>query len=259
MLLGQKGGKIPQIARSCVKDGVDTQNNLSEASSSDDFKRRLQERLDILVGLMEENDPGFVSRVTDLERAYANYFEVRDTLLKEIHSNKLSFEYANEHPLGEPNRSRVRFIYSHQPTEGPWIITANTAATFYHQDHQDFGWMRDVQIAGQLDRRLGEVADLGNPTLTLGVYYQWMKEDALLTIDPGNLAPGTAIMLPGEATTLLETKGHIGIFQAKISIPLTTGLKLPLSFTWANRTELIKEVEVRGQIGLTFDFDGLFQ
>ena len=36
-----------------------------------------------------------------------------------------------------------------------------------------------------------------------------------------------------------------------------SGVKVPLSFTWANRTELVKEKEVRGNIGITFDMDAI--
>lgn len=46
--------------------------------------------------------------------------------------------------------------------------------------------------------------------------------------------------------------------QAKLTIPLwTTGIQFPISVTVANRTELIKEKEVRGQFGFTFDFSKL--
>lgn len=42
--------------------------------------------------------------------------------------------------------------------------------------------------------------------------------------------------------------------QAKLTIPLgATGIDFPISLTLANRTELIKEKEVRGQFGFTFD------
>jgi hypothetical protein len=36
-------------------------------------------------------------------------------------------------------------------------------------------------------------------------------------------------------------------------------VKVPLSVSWSNRTELIEESDVRGQIGLTLDVDGLFR
>ncbi|HKS42804.1 MAG TPA: hypothetical protein VJX74_19485 [Blastocatellia bacterium] len=44
-----------------------------------------------------------------------------------------------------------------------------------------------------------------------------------------------------------------GKVQTKIKIPITEGIELPISFTWANRTELIDERDVRGQFGVTFD------
>ena len=46
--------------------------------------------------------------------------------------------------------------------------------------------------------------------------------------------------------------------QAKLTLPLgNTGIAFPISVTVANRTELIKEKEVRGQFGFTFDFSKL--
>ncbi|MGH9752109.1 MAG: hypothetical protein ACREA2_04940 [Blastocatellia bacterium] len=56
-----------------------------------------------------------------------------------------------------------------------------------------------------------------------------------------------------------QTKGDIAVGQVKLTIPIKdTGLKLPISFTFANRTELVREREVRGNFGLTFDLDTLF-
>lgn len=37
-----------------------------------------------------------------------------------------------------------------------------------------------------------------------------------------------------------------------------SGVRIPLSFTTSNRTELIKETEILGNIGITFDLDKLF-
>lgn len=47
--------------------------------------------------------------------------------------------------------------------------------------------------------------------------------------------------------------------QAKLTIPIGAGLELPLSLTVANRTEFVKEKEVRGQFGFTFDFSKLIK
>ncbi len=109
----------------------------------------------------------------------------------------------------------------------PVLVTLNMALTRYHS-----GGLRDVQLAGQLDRKLGEVAGFGNATLTMAGSYQWMKE---------------------------VVTGHIGVFQTKLSLPAGKTVKIPFSVTWANRTELIKEKDVRGQVGLTLDMDSLFR
>jgi hypothetical protein len=36
-----------------------------------------------------------------------------------------------------------------------------------------------------------------------------------------------------------------------------SGVKIPLSLSYANRTELLKEKDVRGHVGVTFDMDVL--
>jgi len=42
--------------------------------------------------------------------------------------------------------------------------------------------------------------------------------------------------------------------QVKLSIPVASGIDLPVSFSYASRTDLIKESDVRGKFGFTFDF-----
>jgi hypothetical protein len=190
-----------------------------------------------------------------------NCATVRDDLLREIQSHRASFEYTNQRPLNQPNTSNIRVIYSHQPTRSPTLVTANLGLTWYHQTPAgtSTGQFRDFQIAGQLDRRLGEVPNLGNAIATFAGYYQWMKDDALITIGPGNIAPGSGIVLPGTAATLLGTKGHIGVFQGKLTIPISGVVRVPISVTWSNRTELINEEDLRGQVGLTLDLDSVFR
>lgn len=47
--------------------------------------------------------------------------------------------------------------------------------------------------------------------------------------------------------------------QGKVTIPITEGIDLPISLTFANRTNLIDEKEVRGQFGFTFDLARLIK
>ena len=53
-------------------------------------------------------------------------------------------------------------------------------------------------------------------------------------------------------------RGNIGFLQAKLTVPVKdSGVKIPLSITASNRTELIKEKDVRASFGVTLDLDAL--
>ncbi len=47
--------------------------------------------------------------------------------------------------------------------------------------------------------------------------------------------------------------------QGKVKIPIAEGIDFPISLTYANRTELIKEKDVRGQFGFSIDTAKLFR
>jgi hypothetical protein len=228
-------------------------------ASEGEFLSILEARLALLVALLEASDPAFAANMGALARAHANYELLRGRLLRAAQVHKLSFEYTNRRPADHLFWSNARLIYSHQPTEAPAILTLNAAVSWYHRlpSGSSGGRLRDVQAAAQVDRRLGTVPSFGQAVLTLAAYYQWMKDDALLEIPSGTQVPGTGIELPGEAPTLLGTKGHLGVVQAKVSLTMSEAVKVPLSVTWATDTSLIKD-DVRGQVGLTLDLDQLF-
>jgi hypothetical protein len=63
---------------------------------------------------------------------------------------------------------------------------------------------------------------------------------------------------PIEGTTEVIRKGDIAVGQVKLTIPIRgTAMKIPLSISFANRTELIQEREIRGNFGVTFDLDSI--
>ena len=76
-----------------------------------------------------------------------------------------------------------------------------------------------------------------------------------LQVTPENRLAGrnpVAISLAGEGKWMTEMK-PIYKGQFKVVVPLIEGIDLPVSVTYANRTELIDEEEVLGQFGVTFD------
>lgn len=224
--------------------------------------RTLQEQLDDLIVKMAVKDPQLMLKARTAQSAITAYFLKRDEVLRDLQTNKFSVEFNGLHPLGQPNLSNIRVIYSHQPTDAPLLLTFNSAVEWYNSVPQgvDVGRLRDIQVAAQLDRRLGTIPQLGTAVLTVGFYYQWQREPALISISEGDAVPGNGIVLPGAESTLLATKGNIAIGQVKMTLPIKNGVvKVPVSFSWSNRSELINESEKRGQIGLTLDLDSVFK
>jgi hypothetical protein len=58
--------------------------------------------------------------------------------------------------------------------------------------------------------------------------------------------------------TFTVEPGWINAVQARVMLSVKgSGVKIPLSLSYSNRTELLDEKEVRGHVGVTFDMDVL--
>jgi hypothetical protein len=125
-------------------------------------------------------------------------------------------------------------------------LTFNASGTFFGGSAIGGGKVRDYRSSLELDVPLKDIQGIGQPTLSFSGQYMHLLEEPL----------GQQVSING--VTISRT-GGIGVFQTKLSIPVKdSGVKIPISFTYSNRTELIKETEVRGNVGVTFDFDSLF-
>jgi hypothetical protein len=142
-------------------------------------------------------------------------------------------------------------------------VTANAAVSFYASEVGGRS-LKDFAFTAQLDKPLGSVAEIPF-VLTASFKWQYLPEDvpvpasALVTSVTEDIsampAPlPTATVMAGAA---IAPKGHLVLGQAKLTIPLKGGAKIPLSVTLANRTELITEKKViaRANFGVTFDLD----
>ena len=196
----------------------------------------------------------------------------------------MSLEYTFSQPVNQPKISTIRLAYTLHPglisadakpaaapakptAAGPaskpaaatnsklvddFALTFNAAADLYDNPPAGISTFRDLQGAIQIDKHFG------NTIGTLAGYYQYQHSASALTIGQGNLAPNTNIVLPSAAATLLAPKGNMVVAQAKLTFSLKNGASLPIGVTWSNRTELIKASEVRGHIGIDFDWSSLF-
>jgi hypothetical protein len=178
---------------------------------------------------------------TDIEA----FLDERNNILDEISNGWIAtFDYNNTRPVGTPSLSNFRLLAEKGAYNGSIDFTGNASVTIYNSKPTgpNAKTLRDFRFAGQLDVPIGDITKTGKFLVSLGGRYQRLLEDE-----------------PILGSTLVVPKGDIATFQAKLTIPIRgTAFKIPLSFSYANRTELIKERELRGNFGFTFDLDSIF-
>jgi hypothetical protein len=226
------------------------------ALSEKDLERVLYRQLEVIRLHMINRIDNFDEQVTKALLALEGFDKARLKVFQAMQSRPLvAFEYVNARDKDLPDKSTLRLI-----AEGKWgprlDLTGNVAWTIQHAgtvqvpEPRTIDGLRDFQAAAQLEVPLGNLekslvpgTGIGSPVLGVAYLSQKLTESA-------------AISFAGNSFTL--DPGWIHVLQAKITLPVKgSGVKIPLSISWANRTELIKEKTLRGHIGLTFDMDVL--
>lgn len=174
------------------------------------------------------------------DRAAADFAERSHDVLKQLERGALvTLEYTNDRPALGPTLSSLRLVAA---TGGAYDLTGNASVTLFDQVPAGASRrVRDVGFSGELDRKIGSMASGGPFVLSLSAKYQHQFENSF---------DMSGMMMPG-------TTGTTAVAQVKLMIPAgkDTGAKIPLSITWANRTDLAKEAVVRANIGITYDLD----
>jgi hypothetical protein len=189
-----------------------------------------------------------VDAVTRFAEGFQAYETGRKQLLDKIAKGKLlTFEYTNTRGVNAPDLSNFNFIAA-TGTGARVDLTANGSFTFFNKlplatpAVPKPGRIRDFQFAGQVTIPF-KLGDAGQFDFWFSGRYERLLENASTPA----------------GTTMPNTKGDIAVGQFGLNIPIKSlGIKFPVSVTFANRTELIKEKEVRGNIGFTFNWDTLF-
>ncbi|MCC6540549.1 MAG: hypothetical protein IT162_23575 [Bryobacterales bacterium] len=143
-----------------------------------------------------------------------------------------------------PDHHTARLILAGSLLEAEYTLTA--ASTWFHTARPDMsGNFRSFQFGGKIDVPVGQLSPLARGTLTFSGLYMNLHQRPL----------GFDLKINDEK---VNKPGSIGWFQARYSIPVSdNGISIPVSLTVSNRTELIKEREIRANIGLSFDLDKL--
>jgi hypothetical protein len=231
-----------------------TRRSLASALLADaDVEAELFVRLEELAQLMRAKVPEFDRQMGSVIEALADYNRARIAVFDAIHQRPVvALEYVRARPRELPDRSTLRLIVEGQL--GAWDTTGNMAWTFQHTgtvlvpEPSTIEGTRDFQLAAQVERALGSVKDclaqgsgIGRPVIGIAYLSQRLSRSATV-----NFAGHDFSVEPGWVHAL----------QARVTIPVKgSGVKIPLSVSIANRSELLKEKNIRGHIGLTFDLD----
>jgi hypothetical protein len=147
-----------------------------------------------------------------------------------------------------PSLHSLRMIFAKGVPDRRLDLTGNLSASFFGDVRPGMrGNFRDFRAGGEAKFGLRTIANYGVPSLSFAGLYSFLNQQAL----------GLGIIAFNAAE--IKERGHIGLFQAKLEFPTANNaIRFPFSFTYSNRTELIKESEVRGQVGVSFNLDALF-
>lgn len=199
----------------------------------------------------------FVEGLKKVTNAFIEFNKKRKALLDEIaKAPVISFEYINNREPVLPDTHSFNFILAKGFSVGGSVMDAtfNASLTFFNKKPvgTDVKRIRDFSFAGQLDFPIGKMLLSNEDNPFYNTTFSFAGKYQRLT---GNV---TAL----DGTVLPNTKGDIWVGQAKLIIPFNLipgleGIRIPISASFANRTELIRESRVRGNFGITFDIDKL--
>ncbi len=230
------------------------------ANNSDQVRATFENYFQQLAGIARSDVPDLDEKVSSATGSIAAYSQLNYAAVEEATGSQLTLEYAYNRSPGAPDTHDIRFIYGYTPKSAAagTLFTLNVAASLYGGQLPSgarYGRLRDVQAAGQFDRPVGD--RITHPaTFSLAGYMQYQQDPSVLNITAGNLTPGTSITLPNDAQVLLGSSGVLAVVQAKITLNMS-GVDIPIGIEWANKTDLLDASDVRGNIGLTYNFDSL--
>lgn len=174
-----------------------------------------------------------------------DYEGKRNAFVQEVNKGAVAtFEYTNFREVNAPDSSNFRFVWE-KGLLGNVDFTVNASLTVFHERPLGMNTKRikDFQFAGQADIPIKNTLGFGDTVLSFSGKY---------VRQPGDVVLPNGVVANG-------SRGDIALGQVKLTIPIEDwGVKLPLSVTFANRTDLIRESKVRANFGFTFDLDPLF-
>lgn len=243
--------QLRDAAKRTVDDPLAADKNLSAAAGR--FRSLLENALPRLEKLPNLHADAlkaldaYVAQLTSLQSA------IDDVYAFAAKGSLLTFDWSTARDTSLPDLYTATVVWEHAlGAARKTDLTVNAALNFYkRRPEPGVDQFKSFDLTLQLQHPLGDLPLLPSATVALAARYSRLPND---TVAAAPAAEGTATST-GVGTAL---KGDIGVVQLKLTIPVKdSGIKVPLSITASNRTELIKEKDVRASFGLTFDLDSL--
>lgn len=157
----------------------------------------------------------------------------------------LSAAYTNHKALVGSNYSEGKLLFQYRVNlpltlfPEPFDLLGNADISFFHDPDESM----NQDSLRSFGAGLGAEFAFDNP-------FVGFASDADLS--------SITLLFAGRVSRLETEEDEAGYAQAKLEIPVAAGLTLPLSVTYASRTEENTEDEVRGNFGFTLDTDKLY-
>ncbi len=237
-----------------------------EAATTDTQENRDKKISTALQGILDDFSTLDKVPQAALKARLAAYSKEKQTITDLINQSPVfSFEYAftnqaaiqlpksttQTYSLGTtaPDLSNFNLIFAGPLSrKGGTQITANASATLFTSASPQLHLtpIRDYRAAVEVDLPIGALASIAKSTVSLSALFEGLRQEPL----------GQQIAVNGVSIT---SRGNVLLGQLKWNFPVgTSGITFPVSLTTSNRTELIKETNVRGTIGVSYNLDSLF-
>lgn len=241
-----------------------------------DFLADFENRLDQIVNAVRnQNPPGTLTKaVKDVFSSWAELGKDANTIMTYVNRGQLlTTDWTTKRDPALPDLYTNTLIYQASPWKNRTTdLTVNGAVDWYRavpaatMMGMRSGRFKDANVVADYTIPLGSFQPIGKFQLSFTGKYQYIgasvvNATSMTGATTSMPASTSASTMPPALENLLPTiKGNLGAFQVKLTIPGgKSGIRIPLAFTAATRSEVFSRPDYRANVGVSFDFDSLFQ
>jgi len=218
-------------------------NFFNSVVQAGDDEAALRSAIDKALTEVEKEDDFLTGPLQDaLTASIKKLLPARNEVLKKIARGPIAtYEFTNNRQANAADLLNHRLIFETDLLgNGKGDFTLNASLTHFSTTNGlpvNSKSIRDYQFGAQLDVPVASNGAMENWLLTGAWRYMRLLESQKI--------PGTDLTAP---------TGVVNLIQGKLTVPVKDGVKIPLSISWSNRTELVKNHrDIRVNLGVLLD------